>query len=335
MASFGGFVHLFAGKNTFDDDPETRRAFYEKIWSERGFSKLLANYQDILVSQEANNEFCTFFAEKIRERVQDQDVAEKLIPTDHGYGVRRPPFDSGYFEVYNRENVTLVDLRETPLERVTGRGIRTRDRDYELDIIVYATGFDAITGAFDKIEFTGSAGDTLKEVWADGPRTYMGIQTPGFPNLFFLAGAHGIGGNVPRASEIHVDLVIGCLERMRAHGTTQVEPSEEAVAEWTAHVHDSANASLARVGKDWTFGVNTPGKKPVFRHYAGGLITYITKAAAVVANSYEGFVFAPADADGAGNGAKELPSEFVGSTLHTLAAHVAESEGRAGVVNVS
>jgi cation diffusion facilitator CzcD-associated flavoprotein CzcO len=298
MESFGGFVHLFDGRNTFDVGPDERRAFYDAIWNDRGFSKLLGNFQDILVSQPANDEFCRYFADQIRARVDDPAIAERLIPTDHGYGVRRPPFETDYYEVYNEDHVTLVDLRETPLEAVTPSGLRTSAREYELDVIIYATGFDAITGAFDKIAFTGRDGRTLRAAWADGPHTYMGLQSPGFPNLFFLAGAHGVGGNVPRASEIHVDLVTDCLRHMRDQGRRTVEPSAEAEAAWTAHVHETAAMSLASVGKDWAFGANTPGKPVVYRHYAGGLVTYAGKAAAMVENGWEGFVFSGDEAAG-------------------------------------
>ena len=168
--------------------PEVREAFYEKLYGEPGFGIWMGNFRDVLIDKDANATITEFMRRKIRERVQDPKVAAKLIPTNHGFGTRRVPLESGYYEVFNQANVRLVDLRETPIERITPAGIKTADAEYEFDMIIYATGFDAITGAFDRIDVRGRDGRRLQDKWSDGPRTYLGLQIEGFPNLFTLVG---------------------------------------------------------------------------------------------------------------------------------------------------
>ena len=188
--SHGAFVHNPVREKAVEATPEEREAFYEKLYSERGFSIWMGNYRDIMIDEAANETISAFIKKKIRERVKDPIVAEKLIPFDHGFGTRRLPLESGYYEVYNQNNVKLVDLRETPIERIIAKGIKTSDRDYEFDYIIYATGFDAVLGAFNRIDFRGANGATLKDKWADGPRTFLGMQVEGFPNMFTLVGPH-------------------------------------------------------------------------------------------------------------------------------------------------
>ncbi|WP_051027824.1 flavin-containing monooxygenase [Nocardia higoensis] len=292
MQSFAGFVHQFEEVSAHDRTPEERLAFYEELYRRPGFAKLLGNYQEVLFSPEINAEYSEFLAGKIRERVSDPATADRLIPKDHGYGAKRPPFENGYFEAFNQSNVSLVDLRETPIERITETGIQTTAGHHEFDVIVYATGFDAITGAFDAIDIRNQAGETLKDFWDAGPHTFLGASSPGFPNLFFIAGPHSTGGNVPRAIERQVDFLTGVVKHMAANGYTRAEATAEAEAAWTAHVLEGIQGTVVAAEKDWAFGTNTPGKKIAYRHYAGGIITYSNKCDEVEADDYRGFAFA-------------------------------------------
>src|SRR6266403_1344994 len=199
--SFGCFIHDADPRKALEVSPEEREAFFEKLYREPGFGIWMGNFRDVLINQEANATITEFMRGKIRERVKDPAVAEKLIPTNHGFGTRRVPLESGYYEVYNQPNVTLVDLTETPIERITPTGITTSDAAYAFDIIIYATGFDAITGAFDRIDFRGVDGGSLKAKWQDGPQTFLGLLVDGFPNLLMVMGPHAGLGNFPRAAE--------------------------------------------------------------------------------------------------------------------------------------
>src|SRR5882762_4435924 len=197
----GCFIHAPDPRATHEVTQEEREAFWEKLYAEPGFGIWQGNFRDILVDREANALISDFVARKIRQRVKDPGVAEKLIPKNHGFGTRRVPLESGYFEVYNQPNVKLVDINETPIERITPAGIMTSDGEYEFDIIIYATGFDAITGAFDRIDIRGVDGVSLKDKWNDGPQTFLGILVDGFPNLLMVMGPHAGLGNFPRAAE--------------------------------------------------------------------------------------------------------------------------------------
>ncbi len=199
--TYGCFIHATDPRATHEVTQEVREAFWEKLYSEPGFGIWMGNFRDILVDREANALISDFIARKIRQRVKDPVVAEKLIPKNHGFGTRRVPLESGYFEVYNQPNVKLVDINETPIERITPTGVKTSDTEYEFDIIIYATGFDAITGAFDRIDIRGVDGVSLKEKWKDGPQTFLGILVDGFPNMLMVMGPHAGLGNFPRAVE--------------------------------------------------------------------------------------------------------------------------------------
>ena len=220
MGSFAGFVHRASRKRTFDDSKEERWALYEKLYHQKGFAKLISNYRDMMTNREANAEFSEFIAEKIRARVDDPVIAEKLIPTDHGFGMRRPPMETFYYEAYNRPNVHLVDLNETPIVTITEAGIETSDGERAFDIIVWATGFDGFTGALTRMDVVGEGGRVLRDQWAHGVVTYLGAMVPGFPNFFMAGGPHLIAGNFPRATEIMVDYITGLLQlrpRQRPH----------------------------------------------------------------------------------------------------------------------
>src|SRR5262245_6783859 len=256
--SFGCFIHDADRRNALEVSPEVRTAFYEKLYREPGFGIWMGNFRDILIDRDANATVTEFMRRKIRERVKDPVLADALTPKSHGFGTRRVPLESGYYEVFNQPNVRLVDLRATPIERITPTGIRTSDAEYPFDLIVYATGFDAITGAFDRIDIRGVGGRTLKDTWADGPRTYLGLQIAGFPNLFTLIGPHNAATfcNMPRCIEQNVDWVTALLQYMRTHGYRRAEASEEAEATWTAHVHESAARMLFTQIDSWMTGIN-------------------------------------------------------------------------------
>jgi len=278
------FLHTPDPRNTFDVTPEEREAFLEKLYGERGFGIWVGNFKDLLTNREANKVISAFIANKIRQRVKDPAVAEMLIPKDHGFGTRRVPLETRYFEVYNQPNVRLVSSRETPIQRVTETGLETGAEAFEFDIIIYATGFDALRGAFDRIEFTGAGGRTLKDVWADGATSLVGMMQPGFPNMFMLLGPHTLLGNIPRSIEFNVEWVTALLRHMQAHGLTYADAKPEAMAKWMAHVMEVAKGLLSMEVDSWMTGVNKnvagkqtrivaryTGTAPVYRAWANGI----------------------------------------------------------------
>ena len=292
--TWGGFIHQADERHAMDVSPEVREAFYEKLYGEPGFGIWMGNFRDLMVVPAANATITEFISRKIRERVHDPVVAEKLIPKNHGFGTRRVPLESGYYEVYNQENVTLVDLLEMPIECITPEGIKTSDAEYDFDMIIYATGFDAITGAFDRIDIRGVDCQSLKETWADGPQTYLGLGTAGFPNFLTLVGPHNAATfcNIPRCAEQNVDWVADLIVYMRDHGYGRVVPTVEAQEAWTEHVYDTGRYLLLTQVDSWMTGVNknVPGRqKRTFMAYAGGAPGYRQRCAEVAANSYEGF----------------------------------------------
>ncbi len=226
--SLSGFAHPVNERAAFDDSEEERRALFEKLWNSPGFMKLTSNYYDLLFNEAANDEWCEFIAEKIRGIVRDPETAERLIPTDHRFGGKRPPFVAGYFEAFNDPKVSLVDLRETPIVRVTETGIETTDGVRDFDIIVWATGFDFGTGALNRMGIRGRDGLALTEHWADGPSTFLGLQTRGFPNFFFPGGPHAAAGNNPRYNGDLVDIVTDTLVYATEHGDDVIEVTAEA-----------------------------------------------------------------------------------------------------------
>ena len=295
--SFGCFIHAADPRNALEVSSEEREAFYEKLYSEPGFGIWMGNFRDILIDKAANDTITDFMRRKIRGRVRDPALAEKLIPTNHGFGTRRVPLESGYYEVYNQPNVRLVDLRETPIERITPSGIKTSDAEHQFDMIIYATGFDAITGAFDRIDIRGRGGLRLKDKWGDGPRTYLGLQVAGFPNMLTLVGPHNAATfcNIPRCIEQNVEWVTDLLRHMGEKGYTRVEPTGAAEEAWTQHVHESAARLLLLEVDSWMTGINrnVPGRqKRTFMAYAGGAPKYREKCDEVAAKGYEGFILA-------------------------------------------
>ncbi len=290
----GGFLHATDPRSALDVSAAEREAFYEKLYAEPGFGIWLGNFRDILIDRRANDTISEFVARKIRERVKDPKVAEKLVPRDHGFGTRRVPLETHYYEVYNRDNVRLVDLRETPIQRITPRGVQTSDAAYELDVLVYATGFDAITGSFDRIDIRGESGAKLREKWEDGPRTYLGIQSAGFPNLLMLVGPHNGATfcNIPRCIEQNVEWVTDLIRYMRDEGYERIVPAQDAEDAWTQHVYETVAATLIPTADSWFMGVNQnlPNKKRTFLAYLGGGPAYRARCDEVAANGYQGFV---------------------------------------------
>ena len=291
----GCFLHKSDPRSALEVSPEEREAFFEHLYQQPGFAIWIGNFMDILMTPEANKTISDFIAKKIRQRVKDPKTAEKLIPTDHGFGTRRVPQETHYYEVYNQPNVELVSLIETPIERITPQGIKTSDREREFDIIIYATGFDAITGALDRIDIRGVGGLKLKDKWRDGPRTYLGLQSVGFPNLFTLVGPHNTATlcNIPRCIEQNVEWVSGVIGHLRSHQLQSVVPSEEAERSWTQHVNEIAEYTLFTKVNSWFTGVNTnvPGKdKPRIVVYVGGAPAYRERCDQESANGYPGFV---------------------------------------------
>ncbi|WP_207791876.1 flavin-containing monooxygenase [Siccirubricoccus phaeus] len=289
--TFSCFLHTPMEKGAFEVSEEERNAILEKLYNERGFGIWVGNFKDMLTSREANRVISDFVANKIRQRVKDQKVAEKLIPKNHGFGTRRVPLETKYYEVYNQPNVTLVDTRETPIERITATGIRTSERDYEFDIIVYATGFDALRGAFDRIEFRGKDGVALKEMWKDGATSLVGMLQDGFPNMFMLLGPHAALGNIPRSIEFNVDWVTRLLRHMQANGLTRAEATPEAMAKWMDHVMEVAQGLLSMEVDSWMTGVNVNVEGRQVRRvarYTGSAPTYRAWAEDIAARGYAG-----------------------------------------------
>ena len=289
--SFGEFLHKFDQRSALDVSPEEREAFFEKLWADRGFSFWLANFHDVLTSLAANELIAEFVRKKMRARINDPEVAKKLIPTNHPFGTKRVPLEAGYLEAFNRDNVLLVDLHAQPIERITARGVKTSDQEYEFDVLVYATGFDAVTGALTRIDIRGTDGQGLKDKWADGPSTYLGLQTVGFPNLFTIGGPHNAGTfcNVPRCIEQNVEWITACIRHMRENKLEHISAKPESEAAWTQHVEDLVAPTLIPHTASWFMGANIPGKKRKFLLYAGGAPAYRQKCAEEAASGYQGF----------------------------------------------
>lgn len=293
--SHGAFLHDADPRFALEVPDGEREAFYEQRYGEPGFGIWMGNFRDIFVDQGANDTISEFVKKKIRQRVHDLEVAEKLIPRDHGFGTRRVPLETGYYEVYNQDNVVLVDIRDTPIERITPAGLRCGGIDHAFDMIIYATGFDAVTGGFDRIDIRGLGGRRLKDKWADGPRTYLGLQVEGFPNMLTLVGPHNAATfcNIPRCIEQNVEWVTELFRHIKEHGIRRVAATLEAEDEWTEHVHDVAAKLLFTKVDSWFTGINrnVPGKnKRSFLLYAGGAPAYRERCDDVAARGYEGFV---------------------------------------------
>jgi cation diffusion facilitator CzcD-associated flavoprotein CzcO len=291
----GGFEHEPDRRGFYNVTREERVELWDKLYDEPGFGIWLRNFVEIFVDEDANAEFSEYIADRIRQRVNDPAVAEKLIPKDHGFGVQRVPMETNYFEVYNRDNVELVDISETPIERITQTGIKTTENEYDFDLIVYATGFDAITGAYDRIDITGVGGKKLRDKWAEGPVTYLGVFVHDFPNLVMVAGPQSgsASTNFPRGIEDEVNWITDMFEYVGENGITRMEATPEAEQEWTAHVTQMYSSMLMRKAKSWFTGYNSnvegheQGKIRYFV-YNGGSPKFVSRLTQVADNGYQG-----------------------------------------------
>lgn len=294
--TWGCFVHAADPRYTTDVTVEEREAFYEHLYSKPGFAFWQGNFRDALVDKAANEAMTDFIARKIRKRVNDPATADLLIPTNHGFGTRRVPLESGYYEVYNQPNVKLVDLRTTPISHITAQGIRTANGDLPFDMIIYATGFDAIIGSFDRIDIRGRGGTALKEKWSEGPQTYLGLGVHDFPNMLTLVGPHNAATfcNLPRCIEQNVEWVSGLLGYMKERGLKRIEATPDAERSWTAHVHETAGSLMLMQVDSWMTGINrnVGREKRTFMAYAGGAPKYRRKCDDVAEAGYQGFAFA-------------------------------------------
>lgn len=305
-----GFLHKADPRRSAEVTDVERQELWEALYAQPGFGKWLGVFKDTYTDREANKLYSDFMAQKIRARVRDPQVANDLVPTNHGFGTRRVPLESGYFEVYNQDNVRLVNLQRTPIEKVVPSGVHTTDELHELDILIYATGFDAITGAFREVDWSLKDGRPLlghsnsedqasplskPAVWMDHhPRTFLGLTVPSAPNMFMVLGPHQPFGNATRSIEHAVDVVCELLQYCVANGYSSVEPTEEAVGEWTEHVVQSAEGLLSNEIDSWMTGVNknVAGKttRSVAR-YAGSVQTYRQRCEQSRAAGWEGLVF--------------------------------------------
>ncbi len=271
--------------------PEERQREYELRWQRGGLGFATA-FSDLLRSREANDTAAEFFRAKIRSIVHDEATAEALIPRDYPLGTKRICVDTGYYDTYNRDNVTLIDLRRDPIEAITPHAVRTAAAGHEVDSIVLATGFDAMTGALRAIDIRGRAGATLREDWAGGPYTYLGLAMAGYPNLFTITGpgSPSVLSNMLVSIEQHVEWIADCLAHMQDRGAQVIEATAEAQEAWGQHVNDVANATLYPLAKSWYTGANIPGKPRVFMPYVGGVGAYRQHCAEIAASGYVGFM---------------------------------------------
>lgn len=291
---FAGFDFDFQPVNAVDLTPEERNAGYEKLWQAGGFRFWLGVFQDTLFDQKANDYAYAFWRDKVRARIDDPELAEKLAPTTppHPFGVKRPSLEQNYYDVYNQDNVGLVDLTETPIESVTERGIRTVDgTEREFDIIVLATGFDSVTGGLTAIDIRGTDGAMLRDQWASGVDTHLGMATAGFPNMLFVYGPQSPSGfcNGPTCAEIQGEMIVETLDHLLRNGHQRIEATPEADREWTEHLAELVEPTLFPKAKSWYMGANIPGKTIQILNYPGGLPLYRDKFAESKANGFAGF----------------------------------------------
>jgi cyclohexanone monooxygenase len=290
--NFGGYDYQPVGKAALEVSPEERRALYEDRWATGGFAFWANTFSDILSDEAANRTAYEFWRDKVRARISDPRIAEKLAPTEppHPFGAKRPSLEQTYYDAFNQPNVELVDLKEAPIERITPLGVRTREREHVTDLLVLATGFDAVTGGLTQIHIQGASG-SLKDHWAGGVRTHLGLASAGFPNLMILYGPQSPAGfcNGPSAAELQGDVVVGCLAWLRERGLTRIEATTEAEEAWNAHIEGLAAGTLFPKADSWYMGANIPGKPRQLLNYPGGLPLYLQMCADCAAQGYAGF----------------------------------------------
>jgi cation diffusion facilitator CzcD-associated flavoprotein CzcO len=282
-----GFPYDFDRRKVFEVPKEERLQIYEQLWAQPGFKKWLGNFRDIMTDPEANEDFAEFVRNKIRQRVKDPKVAEMLVPKDHPFGSKRIPLETNYYEAYNRDNVELVSIRDTPIERITPKGVKVGGREYEVDVIIYATGFDAITGSITRIDIRGEGGKPIKEHWANGPRTFLGLQTAGFPNFFIATNTAFCNYTV--CAEAVVEWISDAIRHVREKGYSRITPSPQAEQAWVDHVNQAGSQTLLSATKSWFVGGNIPGKAHAILLYANTAPAYRAKITEVASKGYEGF----------------------------------------------
>ena len=292
--SFAGTDFNFDPRSAFDVSAQERNALYEKLWAKGGFWFWLASFQDLLIDEAANRTAYDFWRAKVRSRIHDAAIAEQLAPTEppHPFGTKRPSLEQWYYDIFNEDHVSLVDLKTSPIVRVTPRGIVTGEDEHELDILVMATGFDAVTGGLTKIDIRGSDGTSLAEKWADGVRTYQGLANSGFPNLLVSYGPQAPTAfcNGPTSAEFQGDYIAECLSYMRKHGLSRIEATVEAEQDWRQQCLELVKPTLFPKADSWYMGGNIPGKRREILMYPGGVPMYMEALRTSAANGYEGFV---------------------------------------------
>jgi len=285
-----GFPYDVESRTALSVSEQERQRIFLDAWARGGF-RLLMTFNDLLLDAEANETASEFVRARIRERVHDPEIAELLSPRDHPCFTKRPPLENGYYEAFNRDNVTLVDVRKSPIQEITATGVRTEDAYYEVESIVYATGFDAMTGTLFKLGIRGRNGLSLREKWVEGPRTYLGIATHGFPNLFMITGPQSpsVLSNMPVSIEQHVDWIADCLRYLRANRLDTIEPLPSAEDDWVDHHNEVTQMTLLPRANSWWVGANIPGKPRNLYPYVGGVGTYRQICDEVAARDYDGF----------------------------------------------
>ena len=291
LDTIGGFQNEANDALATDTPPEAVRTELERRWAWGGF-RILGAFADTSIDPDANKMVQDFVADKIRAQVKDPAVADRLTPKDHPFGTKRPCVDTGYYATFNRPNVDLIDLRSEPLVSFDATGIRTEAQHYPFDAVVLATGFDAMTGAIDRIDIRGVGGRRIQGHWAEGPRTYLGLMVAGFPNMFTITGpgSPSVLTNMLNSIEQHVEWISDCLASLYQRQQTSIEASAEAEAAWCRHVAEAVTPSLLPQANSWYMGANVPGKPRMFMPYAGGLNTYTAICNEVAAKDYEGFI---------------------------------------------
>jgi len=285
-----GLPYQVMERSALDFSPADRQRIFEAAWAKGGFYMGLETFSDFLINKESNDTVSEFVRGKIREMVRDPEVAELLAPKDHPFFTKRPPLEHGYYETFNRDNVTLIDVRATPIDEITPRGVRIGDREYEADAMVLATGFDAMTGSLFGMRITGRDGQALADKWAGGPRTYLGLTTQGFPNLFVITGPQSpsVLSNMPVVIEQNVEWIAGLIGYLRDHDLHVAEATPEAEEQWVAHHNQVAEATLLPGTDSWWVGANIPGKPRTLYPYVGGVGAFRTICQGVADQGYQG-----------------------------------------------